>query len=313
MKIFLRKLLDIVVFPLLWSLCAFMRWAPGPLGLAAARGSVFLLRLVMPRMSAVAHRNLALVFPHAAKEHHTRILSASFYMLAKNILSFARLPDFSVDLANRRYDVTDFLRIAEAARRDHPGKGLILASLHFGCFEEFCQTICLLHRPLAILARGLGLPLVDGWINARREKFGNVVFSRLGGYDEMVRHLREDRDVGILLDQNVKINHATFVDFFKIKAATSKAVGLAALRVKAPVVFCASVEYAPDRFRVLAERIEIPGPEEGSFAERVDEITRRIHMSMERAILAHPEHWLWTHRRFKTRPSGETETIYQGC
>jgi KDO2-lipid IV(A) lauroyltransferase len=33
--------------------------------------------------------------------------------------------------------------------------------------------------------------------------------------------------------------------------------------------------------------------------------TQRVHTALENVIRAHPEQWLWIHRRWKTRPPGE--------
>ena len=33
--------------------------------------------------------------------------------------------------------------------------------------------------------------------------------------------------------------------------------------------------------------------------------TQRVHAALERVIRAHPDQWLWVHRRWKTRPPGE--------
>jgi KDO2-lipid IV(A) lauroyltransferase len=35
------------------------------------------------------------------------------------------------------------------------------------------------------------------------------------------------------------------------------------------------------------------------------EDTRAIQRSLEGAIAAYPDQWLWIHRRWKTRPAGE--------
>ena len=37
----------------------------------------------------------------------------------------------------------------------------------------------------------------------------------------------------------------------------------------------------------------------------VEADTQRVHAELERVIRAHPDQWLWVHRRWKTRPPGE--------
>ena len=122
--------------------------------------------------------------------------------------------------------------------------------------------------------------------------------------------LSSGENVAVLFDQNVKTNHAAFVPLFGIPAATTKAVAIAALRSGAPTVVCCCVEIAPWRFRMLAEQIPNPIEYPGSSDEKMLAFLTRAHQSIERFVSEYPEQWYWVHRRFKTRPGGEQETLY---
>jgi KDO2-lipid IV(A) lauroyltransferase len=105
--------------------------------------------------------------------------------------------------------------------------------------------------------------------------------------------------VGFLLDQNVISPDACFVDFLGIRATASTAFAKLAHRSGAAVVpGFALWDESAGRY-VL--RFEEPVPMTGD-AERD---TQAIQAVIERVIRAHPEQWLWIHRRFKTRPPGE--------
>ena len=115
--------------------------------------------------------------------------------------------------------------------------------------------------------------------------------------------LKENRAVGILVDQNVGLDEGLFVNFFGRKACVSPTFAKLAARTGATVI----PGYA------------IWSPEERKFILRFDEPvaitgntlidTQRIQTALERAIRAYPDQWLWIHRRWKTRPPGE-EPLY---
>src|SRR5262249_35988741 len=136
------------------------------------------------------------------------------------------------------------------------------------------------------------------------------VFRRKGAFPEILKRLQGGEDVAILFDQNVKRNHAIFADFLGIKAATTKTLALAAIRTGAPVGIGVMHESSPGSFTLLCD--EIPtAPREGETPdELVLRITESLNAAASRFIRAHPENWFWIHRRFKTRPPGESEGIY---
>jgi KDO2-lipid IV(A) lauroyltransferase len=180
--------------------------------------------------------------------------------------------------------------------------------MHFGCFEYFVQLLAICATPIAFIVRPFGMRRLDAYITSIRELHGCQVLFRDGGFTEMQKTISEGTTVGILSDQNVKKNHATFVDFFGIQVATSKAVALAALRTKCPVVLVTSTIEDDGRIRIICE--EVPVPTEGSKKEKIDSLSRNMHIEMENVIRHRPGHWFWIHRRFKTRPPGEDESLY---
>jgi len=182
--------------------------------------------------------------------------------------------------------------------------------MHYGCFELTVQYHCQHDRPVQILARGFGIARLDEWWNKRRQLLGNEVFFRQGGYQAMVRSLAAGKDVGVLFDQNVKANHAVFVDFFGIRTSMTKSVALAALRTGAPIVFIAAAWLGENRHRLFFAEIKTDFPESMPTDEKVQRISQALNSQAETIIKLHPEQWFWIHRRFKTRPTGELENLY---
>ncbi len=311
----MRRVVDFVGLPFVVMTVGLMTYLPLEIARQLARGIVLILRVLMPRITGVGRRNLELVFPEKTRAERERILFSSMNILADNLLTFARVQTLTREKALEMYpNWGEWAALLQKTRLRMQEKGtatgIIIATIHFGCTEQVVVAHSLLDRPFSVLARGFAMPLIDKYWTARRAKFGNRVFWRAGGYKEIERRIREGDDVGVLFDQNIKANHATFVSLFGIKAATTKSIGLAALRTGCPILFATSYETAPGRYHIFCREVMNPIDEPGSIEEKVDSIVRELHGLIEEVVRLRPDHWFWIHRRFKTRPPGEPEDLY---
>jgi KDO2-lipid IV(A) lauroyltransferase len=101
------------------------------------------------------------------------------------------------------------------------------------------------------------------------------------------------------------MEEGVFVDFFGIPASTTSGLARIALRTDAAVVpGFLSWDYGRKVYRLRFEpAVELvrSGHEEADVRENTARFTRVI----EDYIRAHPDQWLWVHKRWKTRPPGE--------
>ena len=106
------------------------------------------------------------------------------------------------------------------------------------------------------------------------------------------------------IDQNSTRGLGVFVDFFGVPASTNSGVARIALRADAPVVPAFIVrEGGSARHRVHVLPI-IRVERTGDPTEDVRHNTQRFTAVFEEMVRRHPEHWLWMHKRWKTRPTG---------
>jgi KDO2-lipid IV(A) lauroyltransferase len=140
------------------------------------------------------------------------------------------------------------------------------------------------------------------------------VIDREGAFREMVRTISVGRSVAVLFDQNVKINHAVFVDWFSKPAATTRAFALAAVKTRAPVFVAGMIYCGNDTYRVEAVECDFQSlytDDTVSDDQKILVITKTISAHYCAMIRQFPEGWFWIHRRWKTRPDGEKETVYR--
>ena len=100
-------------------------------------------------------------------------------------------------------------------------------------------------------------------------------------------------------DQDYGMKNSEFIPFFGVDAATiTLPERLSKLGIK---VVMANVQRTPKGFELEFHQI--------SDYKEEKSVLKEINNNYEKFILYSPESFLWTHRRFKSRPKGE-ETIY---
>ncbi len=111
--------------------------------------------------------------------------------------------------------------------------------------------------------------------------------------------------MGVLVDHNTAIEEGVFVNFFGVPASTTSGVARLALRTGAPVVpgFLSWDETRKKYTLQFHRAVELvrTGNEEADILEN----TARFSSVIENYVRAHPDQWLWIHKRWKTRPPGE--------
>jgi KDO2-lipid IV(A) lauroyltransferase len=270
--------------------------------------TVFFLK---PKYRAISFFNLERAYPGQRALQET-IYQKTPESLGVLIADFLRTPQVDQAWCDAHIDSEQF-RTLSLKCTDNRKKGYLLVTGHLGSFELFGQILALIWRPIHPIARPFKSPRIDTWWSKRRAINGNTVIYREGAYREMIRVLKGGEEVGVLFDQNVTRANAVFVDWFGTPAATTKAIGAAAVSTGAPIITCALLPQGQGRYVVVAEEVstqEVLNNPALSKSDKIVEITRRAVLSFEQMIRKHPQSWFWFHRRWKTRPEGEVENLY---
>jgi len=259
---------------------------------ARARFYVRVLDLALPRLRRTALKNLEMA-GFAGRE---RITTGVFDSIARLVVSFARFPRIT------RENVQDLIRYEglENFQQAHSlGKGVLVATGHFGNWELSAFAHAYLTAPMHIVVRPIDNARIDALVEHRRELSGNRAIAKKDAARGILRALAAGGAVGVLIDQNTTPDQGVFIDFFGVKACAGSAfVKLAQHSGAAVVPGYALWSDKEERYVLHFEpAVEMTGD--------VVEDTQRVHARLEAAIRKHPEQWLWIHRRWKTRPPGE--------
>jgi KDO2-lipid IV(A) lauroyltransferase len=140
-------------------------------------------------------------------------------------------------------------------------------------------------------------------LNRLRESKGVKVIYKRNASREVLTALRQNRFVTMLADQDAG-PEGQMVNFLGRPASVTKGPAVFAIKTGAPIITGVIVRQEdglhrgyidPPLFPELSNRVEA----------EVSRLTETFTRRLEEYVIAHPSHWYWVHRRWKTRPEGE--------
>jgi KDO2-lipid IV(A) lauroyltransferase len=191
------------------------------------------------------------------------------------------------------------------------GKGVFLLTAHYGNWEIMglhhgYMNIC----GLSSIARRLDNPYLEKIVMDLRTISGNQVIHKDESPLRMVRALKNNLGVAVMMDQNAGIG-GTFVDFFGKKVSAPRSLAVLSRSKDIPIVPMICYPTKKGRYKI-AYGPELKLPKSGDKEKDIYNWTQECEKFLEKIIEKQPEHWLWIHRRWKSRPEEERHLkIYQ--
>jgi KDO2-lipid IV(A) lauroyltransferase len=184
------------------------------------------------------------------------------------------------------------------------GRPMIFLSGHYGNWELAGYLFGLFGFPTVSIARTLDNVYLDRYLRSFRERTGQFLIPKTGGFDQMIEVLQTGRVLSFLADQDAG-QRGLYVEFFGRPASTHKAIALLAIEHKAPVVVGVARRIGPGfRYEIRCEDVIDPADLEGN-SDDVRVLTQRFTSALERLIRQDPTQYLWLHRRWKNQPKGK--------
>lgn len=186
------------------------------------------------------------------------------------------------------------------------GKGALIFSAHLGNWEMATALISQIGK-VNVIARPLDNKRLEDELLQTRKKFGANVIYKQQAARPILRALKDNEMVAILIDQNTVRNQGVFVDFFGKSAATTPSLASFSLKTDAPLipVFCYPIQNGKYQLKIFPPlKTIVTGDEE----QDVLKITQLCTKIIQNQIQVNPKVWLWFHDRWKTRPEEEEKS-----
>jgi len=182
------------------------------------------------------------------------------------------------------------------------GKGVVFVTGHMGNWEVMAAAVAARHYSVSVIAAPIVPEQVNDTIIGLRDGLGvrTIVRGRPGASRELIRVFKENRLLGILIDQDTDVEGA-FVDFMGKPAWTPTAAAAMAIKFNAPVIFGYTRRGRHNRHTVTIE-----GPIDlvrtGNAEQDIITNTGLFTKKIEERIRNNPEQWVWMHRRWRKQP-----------
>lgn len=252
---------------------------------------------LLKKFRHIAETNLKLCFPELSNKEQKNLLKKQFQSLGMGLVESAMawwMPDHKLDSL---IHVQGLDHLQEALARK---KGVLILSAHFTCLD-ICGRLFSNIFPMHVVYREQKNQVIDKLLKQHRH-FNWMQPIHRHAIRQIIKTLKQNKAIWYAADQDYGPTHSIFPLFFNIPAATITTPSRYAHQTGAEVVTLFYHRLPKSK----GYQITI-GPILENFAQGDDfQDMLRFNQLLEQAIRANPDQYLWIHRRFKTRPQGDS-------
>ncbi len=262
----------------------------------------YLLWYVIKYRKSVVFANLHNAFPDKSDSEVREIAKKFYHYFCDNTLETLKLYTMSRRQILKRVSVEN-AEIFKPYTANH--QSIILMMAHYGNWEwegqrlsiEFAHSFCGIYKPLANKR-------FDALIYKMRGKFGAVLYESKKAFRNMVTDKKLLTMTGFIGDQKPIIQNAQWLTFLNQDTPVIRGAFTIARKLEYPVIY-AQMQRVRRGYYNLSFTLIAENP--NALTEL--ELAELYFKELQSNINAHPEYWLWTHRRWK-RTTREGKDIY---
>ena len=280
------------------ALMLVMSWMPSRVLWVLGRGLGSIASWFPTPNRRFAERNIELCFPEKSPTEHRQLVKRHFQLSGVALLSLG------VAWFAPRWRVERFVTLRGKQYLDEVlarGKQVILLAPHFIALDiGGARLAANRDRRFVSMYRTSRDPLLE-YLFSRRGRFGALIVERMASLKPIIRAIREGQGFYYLPDQDMGERASVFVPFFGIPAATVTILSRLAETTNAAVLPCITRILPKGRgyeLRIYPALENFPTDDPVADA-------RRMNQEIEQWVREMPDQYMWSYRRFKTRPNNE--------
>ncbi|MFO0665892.1 MAG: lysophospholipid acyltransferase family protein [Polyangiaceae bacterium] len=187
-----------------------------------------------------------------------------------------------------------YVRISHEAESRFPEGPFVLAGTHTGAWELAAFALRRTNRQVACIVHPPSVRPVRDFLTALRLRGGIVEIEPEGALSRATDELTSGKVVVCVADQVPRSKkHGIHSSFLGKPAWVDKAAAVLATRARVPLVVCGAHGEPGSEAAVVLDVLHPDG------SGGVERLALRAHEVVEAFVRAHPEDWLWLHRRWR--------------
>lgn len=223
-----------------------------------------------------------------------KIIMANFRNLGR---SFAEIIKIYFGLGKKIIDSVSVEGMEYLQSAQKKGKGILFITGHCGNWELLAIASPVRLSSISVVVRPINNPYINSLVENVRKKYGNSVIYKRGALKAIMKTLKHNGCVGILMDQAVIPEEGYVMDFLGRGAWTTKMPALIARKTGAAVL--PAFIYRTGNSHTIKIFPEIELSDNTDMENAVKKDTQKFSGFIEQYIKEHPSEWLWIHRRWK--------------
>ncbi|MBS1532225.1 MAG: lysophospholipid acyltransferase family protein [Bacteroidetes bacterium] len=264
----------------------------------------FILYYLVGYRRKVVQENLRNSFPEKTEEERRQIEKKYFKYMADLMLETIKSASMSEKQVRRRMVCTNPELMEHYFSQ---GKSIIAAAGHYGNWELACLTFGFLtDKKRLVVYKPQTSEIFTDFFNRTRSRFGTTMISMKQILRKMIEYKNELTFLVLAADQTPARNEALYFTTF-LNQPTAVFIGVEKLTT---IRDCVVIFYRIDLVKrghytyTFVPLIEKPKD------TKPFEITKIQVSYLESLIREKPEYWLWSHRRWKIKPSDVAKPVF---
>ena len=254
-------------------------------------GKLFELIGPLFRSKKLIHSNIKKAFPEINLENLDRITKQMWNNYGRIFAEYMFIKDFRAGkLASKieieGQEILDKLKILN--------KPVIFISGHFGNFELMAMHIEKSGINLSAIYRPLNNIFLNKIIERIRKKYicKNQIKKGIGGMKKLIKLKKDNHSTALMIDQ--RVSEGIMSNFFNQGALTTTIPAQLIKKFDIPII-----PIFIQRVNNINFKITIKDPLNFSKEDSIKFITDKLNKILEEMIIDKPEHWIWSHNRWK--------------
>jgi KDO2-lipid IV(A) lauroyltransferase len=291
----MQLLVFILVYPTLW----FISILPYTLFYWLSDFVFFLVYTLFGYRKKVVYSNLKLVFPDKSEQELLQIQRKFYSHLIDTFMEMIKTMALSKAQVQQRYTIKNIDVLKELGKT----KSVLIVCSHYANWEWNVSINNYVDFKGYAVYQKVANKYFDHWIRKVRARWNTTLITQEETVKTVVRNVRDDvrSAYGMVSDQSPQAHRAPYwTEFMGIKVPVFSGAETMARKMDLGVLFLKVSKVKRGYYE--AEFIPITDAGKSTAAH---EITDKFLRLTEQQILERPEHYLWTHRRWKHRDKAD--------